>query len=342
MALEGVPISPLAAEQWALSAELLRRQNPDSNSSSSSGSSSSCPFLPGGKPPAAGDVFRNPDLADSFRVLGEEGADAFYSGRIGQSIVASLSQRGGLMTLQDLTSHTSTFDTPVSVDYKGVRVWEMPPNGQGITALLALQMLQQLEEQAAQQQQLPQAQSSSEQATAAAALAESPAIAPLASLGHNSAEYLHRVIEVMRLAFADTRFFVCDTAHPDADRPLEADKANAPGAAAAAGAASTPSAAAPSAKSSLAALLSPEYARSRVARLDPSRTQLNHPHGSPVQSSSTVSFVVVDAQGNACSFINSNYMGFVRHTRACTHGQGVSSARLGGISDACPKLCSSW
>ncbi len=151
MAIEGVPIAPLTAESWARSESLLLKQN-----------SLPCVLLPNGRAPAAGQLYRNPELAASFQVLASQGgADEFYSGRIGQSIISCLRERGSHMQLSDLTSHRSTFPTPICVRFKGVDVWEIPPNGQGITALLALNIINEMEKKAEE-----------EEAVAAATMAE--------------------------------------------------------------------------------------------------------------------------------------------------------------------------
>jgi gamma-glutamyltranspeptidase/glutathione hydrolase len=148
------------------------------------------------------------------------------------------------MTLEDLRSHTSTFDDPIHVNYKGVDVWECAPNGQGITALMALNILETID---------------------------------MKQLGHNSTSYLHILIEALRLSFADTRYYVTDPAVEHV--PVEE-------------------------------LLSKQYAATRSALINPKAASADVKHGSPANSSDTVYFTVVDNYGNACSFINSNYMGF--------------------------------
>jgi len=147
------------------------------------------------------------------------------------------------MTLEDLKYHTSTFVEPISTNYRGVDVYEIPPNGQGITALIALNILENFK---------------------------------VNQFIHNSAEYLHLLIESLRLAFADTRHYVAD---PKAMR-IKAES-----------------------------LLSKKYALERSKLINPEKAA-NISHGFPESHSGTVYFSVVDGEGNACSFINSNYMGF--------------------------------
>ena len=77
-----------------------------------------------------------------IQTLGEQGKAGFYEGRIAEAIAECVQQHGGCMTTEDLKSHQSTFDTPIKTTYRGIDVWEMPPNGQGITALLALNILE--------------------------------------------------------------------------------------------------------------------------------------------------------------------------------------------------------
>jgi gamma-glutamyltranspeptidase/glutathione hydrolase len=197
-----------------------------------------------GRAPRPGEVFRNPGLARAFRTIAQGGKTAFYEGQIAEAIVAVVRQAGGCMTLEDLVTHTSTWDQPISTTYRGITIWECPPNGQGLAALLGLNLLEGFD------------------------LAAYPAL---------SRQRLHLEIEAMRLAFADTRWYVADPAFNPAP---------------------------------LADLLSKAYAVERRALIDPTRAVLDQNHGVPVASSDTVYFSVVDGEGNACSFINSNYMGF--------------------------------
>ncbi|RHY54124.1 hypothetical protein DYB38_004448 [Aphanomyces astaci] len=149
----------------------------------------------------------------------------------------------------DLAQHTSTFVDPIKVSYEGVDVYEVPPNGQGITALMALNLLKQVDGDDWKQQ-------------------------------HNSAQYLHTLIEVLRLAFLDTRWFVADPTFEHVP---------------------------------VAELLSDEYAKARIALVHPDKVLIpfvDPKRGSPVLSSGTVSFQVVDGAGNAVSMVNSNYAGF--------------------------------
>jgi gamma-glutamyltranspeptidase/glutathione hydrolase len=189
-------------------------------------------------------VFRNPGLGRTLRAVADGGKDAFYQGEIAEAIVAVLQESGGMMSLDDLAAHTSTWDTPISTLYRGYRVWECPPNGQGLAALLALNLLEGFD------------------------LTEYDAL---------STERLHWMIEAMRLAFADTRWYVADPAFNP---------------------------------SPVSELLSKDYAASRRALIHPTRATLDQIRGTPTSSSDTVYLSVVDGAGNACSFINSNYMGF--------------------------------
>lgn len=254
LAEEGFPLAPLAAVQFhageALLSEQARRAGQDE-----------VPFLPGGKAPKAGQVVRNPELAATMRRLAEGGPEAFYGAgsETARAVVETLRSLGSLMTHDDLEAHRTDFPDPVSVNYRGVDVWEMPPNGQGITALIALNILEGLEESVA----------------GASRDGRRPDAGGVA--GHNTVEHLHAAIEAMRLAFADTRWYVADP-----------QKESVP----------------------TAELLSKAYAARRRALVDPARATADVRRGSPTSSSDTVQFVVVDGDGNACSFINSNYSGF--------------------------------
>ncbi len=197
-----------------------------------------------GKAPKPGEIFKNPGLAKVFRILAEGGKGAYYQGEIAEAIVKVIADAGGVMSADDLANHSSRWEEPIQTSYHGYKVWECPPNGQGLAALLALNILEGFD------------------------LAE---FAPLSS------ERLHLQIEAMRLAFADTAYFVADPELKPA--PLNE-------------------------------LLSKSYANERRKLIDPKKAVVDQVKGSPTSASDTVYLTVVDAEGNACSFINSNYMGF--------------------------------
>ncbi len=99
-------------------------------------------FLPGGKPPSQGDLFRNPGLAHAYRLLAEKGPDAFYKGEIAEAILQTSQKLGGVMTAEDLAQFSSEWVQPISSDYRGWRIYELPPNGQGMAALEMLNIME--------------------------------------------------------------------------------------------------------------------------------------------------------------------------------------------------------
>jgi gamma-glutamyltranspeptidase/glutathione hydrolase len=233
LAQEGFPVAPLTAHSWENGARRQLHTAPGGRE-----------LTIDGRAPRPGEIFRNPGLARTLQRIAEGGKSAFYQGEIAEAIANAVQAAGGVMTTEDLAAHFSTWEEPISTLYHGLRVWECPPNGQGLTALLALNILEGFD------------------------LADMP---PL------SARRLHLEIEALRLAFADTRWYVADPAFS---------------------------------RVPVAELLDKSYAAQRreLIRLD--RATLDQRFGSPVASSDTVYLSVVDGQGNACSFINSNYMGF--------------------------------
>jgi len=233
LAGEGFPVAPITAYYWQKAAQ-------GQLASAVNGRE----LTIAGRGPAAGEVFRNPGLARALRIIAEGGKQAYYQGPIADSIIAVVAEAGGCLTEADLAAHASTWEEPISVDYRGLRIWECPPNGQGLAALLALNLLAGFD---------------------------------LAGLSPLSAQRLHLEIECMRLAFADAFHFVADPAFAPA--PFDA-------------------------------LLSPVYTDERRKLIDPSHAIQKLAHGTPPAVSDTVYFCVVDGEGNACSFINSNYMGF--------------------------------
>ncbi|KAI0004217.1 gamma-glutamyltranspeptidase [Russula compacta] len=241
LAEEGVPISEIHSFLWRCSEDLLRNTSPDGHE-----------MLLDGKAPLPGQIMRFPSLAKTFRTLAEHGKDGFYKGRIAEAIVGIIKNKGGMMELEDLAKHTSSFVEPIRYTYNGeVTVYECPPNGQGITALLALGILENVQEQGL--------------------------VGNLLEMEHNSAEYLHTLVEALRLAFADSQRYVAD---PDLEYiPVKE-------------------------------FLDKDYLASRAAIFDPKKTNPQVIHGSPVQSSDTVYFSVTDQWGNACSYIQSTYTNF--------------------------------
>jgi gamma-glutamyltranspeptidase/glutathione hydrolase len=232
LAEQGFPVSPITAYYWNVAAKRLLT-------------------VPGGiemtvdgQAPRPGEIFHNHGLARTLRRIAEGGKTAYYQGEIAEAIARVVQQAGGCLSVDDLAAHTSTWDQPISTPYRGYRVWECPPNGQGLATLLALNLLEGY---------------------------------VLASMPPLSTQRLHLMIEAMRLAFADTRWYVADPAFNPA--PLEW-------------------------------LLSKEYANERRKLINPRRATLDQQRGAPTSSSDTVYLTVVDAEGNACSFINSNYYGF--------------------------------
>ncbi len=232
LAEEGFPVAPITAYFWGRGAERLRQ------------AFNGTELTIDGRAPGPGEIFRNPGLARTLRAVAEGGKTAYYQGQIGEAIAAVIQQAGGCMTVNDLATHTSTWEQPISVPYRSLRVWECPPNGQGLAALLALNILEGFD-----------------------LTGQDPLGAPR----------LHLLIEAMRLAFADTRWYAADPAFKPA--PLEW-------------------------------LLSKEYATERRKLIHPQRATLDHQRGTPTAGSDTVYLCAVDGEGNACSFINSNYMGF--------------------------------
>ena len=131
-AREGFPVSEVIAHYWNVAAPSLA-ENPGSAATY---------LLDGKRPPAFGEIYRLPKLADSYQLIAEQGADAFYRGRIAQEIVAYSDKVGGLFSMKDFADHQATWVDPVSTNYRGYDVWELPPNGQGIAALQMLNLIE--------------------------------------------------------------------------------------------------------------------------------------------------------------------------------------------------------
>ncbi len=230
---EGVPVTEVIAGEWREATALLAAHE-----------SSARTFLPAGQAPRPGQVFKNPDLAESLRKIAAGGAQVFYGGEIGRAIAAFSAQNGGLLDLADLTEHRTTWVDPIALDYRGHTVCELPPNGQGITALEILNILQGYE---------------------------------LAGLGHNSADYLHLLVEAIKIAFSNRDRFVTD---PEFEKvPVKR-------------------------------VLSAAYARRCRQRIRPDAAMAPPPAGFAFDASETVYLAVMDADGNAASFVSSIFTPF--------------------------------
>ncbi|HKW41329.1 MAG TPA: gamma-glutamyltransferase [Gemmatimonadales bacterium] len=229
----GFPVTPIIARDWASEASRLARD---------AGARQTF-LVDGTRAPHAGEWFTNPDLARSFRLIAAQGPSALYGGELGQRIVAGLERLGGYLTLDDLRDHRPEWVEPISAPFKGYRVWELPPNGQGVAALEMLRMLEPYD---------------------------------LRGLGHNSAPYLHLLIEAKKLAFADAARYVGEPAAMQV---------------------------------SAAALLDDGFVAARRALIDPKRAA-DRPEAGTASASETIYLTVADSAGNMVSFINSLFDAF--------------------------------
>lgn len=232
----------------------------------------------GKRAPNPGELFVNPTLANTFRLVAKHGKAGFYQGDVANALIQVVHDLGGHLQLQDLEDHMKLGTEEVEAvslklsgqnvnesqrtnlhgensnngDQHGVEVWEHPPNGQGIVALMALGILEELE--------------------------RTKKISTWTERDHNSTPHLHAVIESLRIAFADANWWITDPA-------VE--------------------------KVPTASLISRPYLASRAALFNPSKASGILSHGSPAHNhSDTVYFAVTDKHGNGISFINSNYAGF--------------------------------
>jgi gamma-glutamyltranspeptidase/glutathione hydrolase len=202
-------------------------------------------YAPEGKTLKKGDIFKNPELAKTYRLIAERGRDAFYKGEIAKRIVEYSKKVGGFFQYDDFANFHSEWVTPMSINYRGYDVWELPPNGQGIAVLQMLNMLKKFD---------------------------------LKSMGHNSAEFLHTLIEIKKIVYEDRARFYADPRFS---------------------------------KIPIKTLLSEEYAQKRLRFFNPERANLSIPSGEEIlEKGETAYLTVVDKDFNAVSLIQSNYAGF--------------------------------
>ena len=165
-ARDGFPVTEVIAEGWVRNADRLKDYP-----------NFAATFMPNGHAPAKGEIFRNPLLANTLSAIASGGRDAFYKGEIAQRIEKYMRANGGYLTAADLAAHRSEWVEPVSTNYRGYDVWELPPNTQGVAALQMLNILEAYD---------------------------------LKSLGFGSAEYLHLFVEAKKLAFEDRARYYAD------------------------------------------------------------------------------------------------------------------------------------
>jgi gamma-glutamyltranspeptidase/glutathione hydrolase len=166
-AREGFPVSELIAYYFAGSTRLMQYPGFEQT------------YMPGGKAPVKGEIFKNPYLANTLEKIAREGRDAFYRGDIARTIARYINDQGGFLTYEDMADHHSEWVEPVTANYRGFDIWELPPNGQGIAALQILNILEGYD---------------------------------IAAMGYGSKEYIHAFVEAKKLAYEDRAKYYADPA----------------------------------------------------------------------------------------------------------------------------------
>lgn len=300
LADRGFPVAPLTAHYWGLGVpHLIAHAHGDATAPEEltlppecDAASAAATASGARRGPRPGELFANPTLAATLREIARDGAAAYYGsgGRIARAIVGAVAAAGGVLSLADLEAHRSTFVEPISTVYRGVRVFECPPNGQGLVALMALNYLEAMRGAGVpttaprptapwvSPPDLPVREpTGSGGGSGGAAAVPSHGAGATPSPDISFVDELHAEMEALRLAFADARAFIADPEHVEVPT---------------------------------AELLSLAYARRRVTGLRRDRACADIVAGRPTASSGTISLVVVDGRGNAASLIQSNYMGF--------------------------------
>src|SRR3954470_23221089 len=233
---EGFPVTELIAFYWHFGPELYKDLP---------GAFAETYTLDGkGRTPAKGDIFKNPSLAKTLRLIGDKGRDAYYKGEIAEKIDAFMQANGGHLRKTDFEKHTSTWVEPASVNYRGYDVYELPPNGQGIATLQMLNVLEGFD---------------------------------LKTMGYNSPDALHAMIEAKKIAWADRAKFYADPVFT---------------------------------KIPLAGLLAKDYAAERRKLIDPMSASRKIAAGNPeLKDGDTIYISTCEYEGNMFSLIQSNYRG---------------------------------
>jgi len=235
-ALNGYAVSEVIAHNWGSEDTLSKLNHRPSGKE----------LLPGanGGAPKYGEVVTLPELGRTMQMIAEGGSEAFYKGEIAKKTADFVQSEGGWLTEQDMANHHSDWDEAISVNYRGVDVWECPPNGQGIAALIALNLAEGFD---------------------------------IGSMGAQSADRYHYLIESMRRGYADALQYVAD--------PRVAEVPIGP-------------------------LLSKDYANRRRVNISGAQADPNVSYGDPMGGADTVYLTAVDGEGTACSLINSLFAGF--------------------------------
>ncbi len=229
----GFPITEVIAGEWKSAEKVLLAHKASSKT-----------YLLDGKAPNPGQFFVNKDLAKTYRKIASDGIDSFYSGQLCQAIADFSHQNGGFLSPEDFQTHTTSWVEPLSTDYKEFTIYELPPNGQGITALQMLNILEGYD---------------------------------IGSLGHNSPEHLHLLIEAKKIAFHDRDKLITDPEFEDIP---------------------------------IGKLISKQYAEECRKQIDEQRAMTSPESSSSSKDAETVYVTAVDQWGNAASFISSIFMAF--------------------------------
>lgn len=234
-AKDGFPVTELIALYWQKGLDVLKDQPNFAGTYA----------LESGQAPRKGDVFRNPALAQTYQTLAERGRDSFYRGELTERMASFCERTGCFLRARDFHEHTSTWVEPVSTNYRGYDVWQIPPNGQGIAVLQMLNILESFD---------------------------------IKAMGHNSAEYLHHLIETKKIVFEDRARYYADPTFSKI--PTES-------------------------------LISKDYAAKRRELLNPREAATQIAPGDPwTGRSDTIYLTIADKDRNLVSLIQSNYRGF--------------------------------
>ena len=238
------PAIRLAEEGFPVSPIIARSWSGNVEKLSQNAGATATFLIDGRRAPEAGEWFRNPELASTFQQIADHGPSVFYEGALGRRVVDGLRELGGFLTYDDLQEVKVEWVEPVGVEYAGYKLYELPPPGQGVAALQMLRLLDGID---------------------------------LKSMGHNSVEYLHHLIEAKKIAYADLAGHIGD---PDYMRVRIED------------------------------LLTDDYIDARRDLLDPTAAAARVEPGDAFTQSETIYLSAADAEGNMISFINSLFGSF--------------------------------